>query len=230
MRTPESSAPGIYGYLILLGGVIAAFITLSPISQACCFLVLLFYALLFQRDAMARMARWPLAVFAAVLMLVASSDLALEAGAPIRISFSGPGAMMGLGMLMRACGIFIAAQIFSVRVPVLDLTRLTDAVGLRGFGFALGVAFHMLPEVHGTARETGDALRLRGLAGRRRWRAAVPWLLAILVQLLQRSDEIVASARTRGFGSGRRFRYFPAWRTGDAVILAVVSGTLLLAP
>jgi energy-coupling factor transporter transmembrane protein EcfT len=130
-------------------------------------------------------------------------------------------------MLLRASGIFIAAQIFA-RVPVLDMIRVADAVGLKGFGFSLGVAFHMLPEVHAIARETGDALRLRGTLRSHRVRAARQWVSAILVQVIQRSEEIVSSARTRVFGSGRRYMYLPVWRPGDTLMLVLMTAILIL--
>ncbi|MCD4701821.1 MAG: energy-coupling factor transporter transmembrane protein EcfT, partial [Candidatus Aegiribacteria sp.] len=110
----------------------------------------------------------------------------------------------------------------------LDLTRLADAIGMRGFGFSLGVAFHMLPEVHSIATETRDALRLRGNFRKHRIHAAKQWLIAILVQLIQRSDEIVSSARTRGFGSGKRYRYFPEWHSGDTLMVILIASVFIL--
>jgi energy-coupling factor transporter transmembrane protein EcfT len=205
VKIPESFSPGIYGYLFLLVGVIAGFAFLSAAFQIAWLAALLAYAMVFQREALSRMARWPLLVFAVVLLIVSSVNVEPNAEGHAVVSWNPRGILLGLRMLLRAMGIFIAAQIFAVRVPVLDLARLADAIGLRGFGFSLGVAFHMLPEVHVIARETGDALRLRGILRTHRLSAARQWIIAILVQLIQRSDEIVASARTRGFGSGRRY-------------------------
>jgi energy-coupling factor transporter transmembrane protein EcfT len=228
MRAPESFAPGVYGYLILLAGVTAGFMFLSTEVQLGGFAALLIYTAAFHREALSRMARWPMVVFAVTVLAVSSLHLGRDAAGHMVVSPDLSGIIIGLRMLLRASGIFIAAQIFAVRVPVLDLTRLADAAGLQGFGFSLGVAFHMLPEVHAIARVTGDALRLRGTLRTHRVRAARQWVTAILVQVVQRSDEIVSSARTRGFGSGRRYRYLPAWRLGDTLMLVIMTAVFIL--
>lgn len=228
MKSPDSLAPGIYGYMFLMAGVIAGFIFLSLSFQIAGFLFLLLYALVFQRDALSRMARWPLIIFAVTVLSVSAIHLESNAEEYLKINIEPSGILLGLHMLMRAVSIFIAAQIFSVRVPVLDLTRLADAIGMRGFGFSLGVAFHMLPEVHSIARETRDALKLRGNFRIHRIHATKQWLIAILVQLIQRSDEVVSAARTRGFGSGKRYRYFPEWHAGDSLIVTVIIVAFIL--
>jgi energy-coupling factor transporter transmembrane protein EcfT len=204
MKNPDPFAPGIYGYLFLMTGVIAGFVFLSVQFQIAGFFALFLYALIFQRDALIRMARWPLLIFAVTVLIVSAIQLESGAEEHLNVDLEPSGILLGLHMLMRAVSIFIAAQIFSVRVPVLDLTRLADAIGMRGFGFSLGVAFHMLPEVHSIARETGDALRLRGNFRINRIHATKQWLIAIHVQLIQRRDEIESAARKRGFGSGKR--------------------------
>lgn len=228
MKSPDSFAPGIYGYMFLMAGVIAGFIFLSLPFQIAGFFFLLLYALVFQRDALSRMARWPLVIFAVTVLSVSAIHLESGAEEHLKINIEPSGILIGLHMLMRAVSIFIAAQIFSVRVPVLDLTRLADAIGMSGFGFSLGVAFHMLPEVHSIARETRDALKLRGNFRIHRIHATRQWLIAILVQLIQRSDEVVSAARTRGFGSGKRYRYFPEWHAGDSLMVMVMIAVFIL--
>ena len=157
MKRTDSFTPGIYGYLFLLTGVIAGFIFLSIPFQIAGFFTLILYALVFQLDALSRMARWPLVIFAVTVLAVSTIHFELGTDGNLNINLEPSGILLGLHMLMRAVSIFIAAQVFSVRVPVLDLTRLADAIGMRGFGFSLGVAFHMLPEVHSIATETRDA-------------------------------------------------------------------------
>lgn len=228
MKNSDSFAPGIYGYLFLLTGTIAGFIFLSLPFQIAGFFALLFYALVFQRDALTRMARWPLILFAVTVLAISAMNIETDAEGHLFFGLKPSGILLGLHMLMRAVSIFIAAQVFSVRVPVLDLTRLADAIGMRGFGFSLGVAFHMLPEVHSIARETRDALKLRGNFRIHRIHAIKQWLMSIIVQLIQRSDEIVSAARTRGFGSGKRYRYFPGWHTGDTRMLVVIASVFIL--
>jgi energy-coupling factor transporter transmembrane protein EcfT len=104
----------------------------------------------------------------------------------------------GVWMALRAAALMLA---FSASLAVLTVSRTMDLfnmLGLRGLGFALGVAMNLLPalrEVLGVAYHT---MRLRG--GWRRPIQNVPlFLVTIIANALRYGDDVVKAASARAF-------------------------------
>jgi hypothetical protein len=216
--------PGIYGYVTLLVGTIVIFLTLPAHLQVIYCGILLVYALLFHRDAFRKMVKLPLILFCLSVLAMSFS----QPPNSLNRSDGIPGICMGFLMLMRAAGIISAAQILAYRVSVKDIIKLTDAFGARGFGFALGISFHMLPLVHQTARQTYEVMRLRGAFSRRRTYHSIQWISAIAVQVLRKSDNIIASARSRGYGSRNLKISLARLSQGDVLVFISIGLILLL--
>jgi len=157
--------------------------------------------------------RWRLWLFAASVLLVTSfvrgKDLYL----------------LGLWMALRAASIALAANTFAGTVSVVEMARLCEGWGLRGLGFAVGVAFNMLPTIRETAEEAFNAMRLRGGFKCHRLEALKMLLVAIVAGSLRHGDEIVSAAEARAFnpesGNGEPVRPTPFDLAFIAVLVTV---------
>jgi energy-coupling factor transporter transmembrane protein EcfT len=146
-----------------------------------------------------------------------------------RVTLSLQGLLAGTYMALRAITILVAVTGFAASVSVSELSGLLERAGLKGLGFALGVAFNMLPIVQETATNAYQALRLRGGFRRQRWRAVRLLLITVLVNSLRHAEDIVNAAEARAF-SITRARPMPlVWRRSDmAVVGTLLAGALAL--
>ncbi len=131
----------------------------------------------------------------------------IVAGVPL----SREGLLLGAQMVLRALTVLIAIAAFAATLSLAELSGLFERVGLRGLGFALGVAINMLPSVSRTTLNVYQAFRLRGGFVRRRLRAARLLLAATVVGNLRHAEDVVAAAEARGF-SAERARPLPLVR------------------
>jgi energy-coupling factor transporter transmembrane protein EcfT len=149
------------------------------------------------------------------------------AGLPISRQGFEAGAQMGL----RALAIVVAVSGFSASVSVSALSGLMERAGLKGFGFALGVAVNMLPTIQETVTNAFQALRMRGGFRRQRWQALRLLLVTVVVNSLRHAEDVVSAAEARAF-SIDRMRPRPAgWRRADVALaggLLVVGLTIVL--
>ncbi|MBS1251585.1 MAG: Energy-coupling factor transporter transmembrane protein EcfT [Anaerolineales bacterium] len=156
-------------------------------------------------------------------LLAAPKDLAVGG-----VSLSRHGLVAGIQMAFRAVTILIAVSGFAASVSVSELSGLLERAGLRGLGFALGVAFNMLPVVRETAANAYQALRLRGGFQRQRLRTLRLLLVTVVVNSLRHADDIVNAAEARAF-SPDRARPLPVTRERSDLALAGVLVLLALA-
>ena len=168
--------------------------------------------------------RWRLWLFAASVLLVTSfvreKDLYL-----LGLGTSAEGFWLGLWMALRAASIALVANTFAGTVSVVEMARLCEGWGLRGLGFAVGVAFNMLPTIRETAEEAFNAMRLRGGFKCHRLEALKMLLVAIVAGSLRHGDEIVSAAEARAFnpesGNGEPVRPTPFDLAFIAVLVTV---------
>jgi len=134
-------------------------------------------------------------------------------------------------MALRAVSIALAVGGFAYAVSVDEIARLFEMAGLRGLGFAVGVAFNMLPTLGEIARNAYEAMRLRGGFQRPRVQALRMLLVTIVVNALRRGDEVVEAAEARAFRpDGLRRESLPINRTDLALIIVFTAlGAGLLA-
>lgn len=164
-----------------------------------------------------------------VALLVLSSALWL--GTPsVRIGPLGPsagGALDGVVMSMRAIAVLLAARGLAATTSPGELASLLERVGMKGLGFTLGVAVHLLPALERSAGRTWDTLRMRG--GLRRQRRRMLWLAALTLatNALRRAEDVAMAAELRAFDPATR-RPAPL-RRGRRDLLVVGSLAALVA-
>ncbi|MGA9349979.1 MAG: energy-coupling factor transporter transmembrane component T [Anaerolineae bacterium] len=192
--------------------------------------VIVFSGLFFQGSLrpVRRLEFWVL-VASAVLFspfLIGEKDLSL-----FGLSLSSQGFWAGLWMALRALSIALAVGGFAYAVSVDEMARLFEMAGLKGLGFAVGVAFNLLPTLEETTRNAYEAMRLRGGFQRERLRALRMLLVAIVVNALWRGDEVVEAAEARAFRpGGPRQEPLPLGRADLALVaVLIVLGAGLLA-
>jgi len=138
------------------------------------------------------------------------------------LGLSRQGAELGLFMVMRALTIIVALTGLVSSVPVDRLGGVLERVGFRGMGFAVGVAFNLLPLIQRSLATSWQAMRLR--AGLRR-----PLLVAAVSSSLRCADEVVLAAEARAFSPGRANGPAFTWRRRTialAGVLATAAGLL----
>ncbi len=149
------------------------------------------------------------------------------------VGLSAEGLAGGVQMGLRAIAIVVAVAGFGASVPAGELAALTERVGLKGLGFALGVAANMLPLVQGTLTTAYQALRLRGGFHRRRLQGVRLLLATVVANSLRHADDIVSAAQLRGFSPDGPGPPPLACRRSDialaAVLLAALAVWLLVA-
>jgi len=192
--------------------------------------VIIFSGLFFQGGLrpVRRLEFWLLVASAVVLspFLIGEKDLYL-----FGLGLSRQGFWAGLWMALRALSVALAMGGFAYAVSVDEMARLFEVAGWKGLGFAVGVAFNLLPTLEETARNAYEAMRLRGGFQRERLRAMRMLLVAIVVNALRRGDEVVEAAEARAFRpGGPRQEPLPLGRADLALVaVLIVLGAGLLA-
>ena len=133
-------------------------------------------------------------------LVIGEKDLPLP-GLPLSISTSG--LYMGIQMALRALAILVAVLVFSRSASISELSQLFERLGARGLGFAFGVAMNVLPIIQVSARDSFNALRLRGGFKHHRWQAIRLLTVNIMVNSLRHGEAIVAAAESRAFDVNR---------------------------
>jgi energy-coupling factor transporter transmembrane protein EcfT len=125
----------------------------------------------------------------------------LELGA---LAVSGDGLALAATVLARAVVIAVAAAGFAATVSARALADMFEWCGLRGVGFALGVAIHALPRTTHIWTTSARALRLRGGFRAHRVRDLALLAMTVVGNALRHADEVVEAAQARGYAPGRR--------------------------
>ncbi len=146
--------------------------------------------------------QWQLWLSVLGLALISALTVGERDTVLLGIALSSEGLGQGIVMGLRALTIAVAVAVYADLVSVDALARLFERAGLRGLGFALGVAFNMLPTLRVELRHALDTMRLRG-GFRRRPLARLKLLsVAILSNVLRHADQIVSAAEARAFDPG----------------------------
>jgi energy-coupling factor transporter transmembrane protein EcfT len=145
------------------------------------------------------------------------------------LGISPAGAVRGVNMAMRALIIIVAVTGLVSSVPIDRIGTFLERFGLRGLGFAVGVAFNLLPLVERSLVTSWQAMRLR--AGLRRpFAAARLMLVAAVSNCLRCADEVSLAAEARAFSPQAASRPAIAWRARTVplvVILIAMAGVLV---
>ena len=231
LRRSKMRTLGTWGHLaFLLWAVILSMVASETKIVFVLGFVIVFSAIFFPSGLkpIRRLEFWLLVASAVLLspLLIGEKDLFL-----FGLSLSRQGFWAGLWMAVRALSMALAVGGFAYAVSVDEIARLFEAAGLKGLGFAVGVAFNLLPALEETARNAYQAMRLRGGFKRERLRALRMLLVAIVVNALRRGDEVVEAAEARAFRpDGPRQDPPPLGRTDLALALVLIAlGVGLLA-
>jgi len=115
------------------------------------------------------------------------------------LRFSSQGLAVGLAMSLRALCLVLTFQIMLAGLSTSEMIRLFDARGMKGLGFALGVAHNMLFTLADTSRTVLDSLRLRGGIRRQPLRSISLFVVAVVSGTLRHGEEIARAAQARAF-------------------------------
>ncbi len=221
---------GPLGFLSGLVFSLAAAVFTSGWRVGIAFILVLGLALIFSRAALEPLKSKRLWLLFAVLFL--SSLLLMDPDNLVwGITLSAQVFSNGLQMILRAGAIVIAVASFSSSVSIGELAALFEQAGMKGLGFALGVAVNMLPLVQETATTAFQALRMRGGFRKRRIQALRLLLITTVVASLRHAEDIVCAAEARAFSAERSVPRRVTWQPGDQALtgLLAVSFILLLA-
>jgi len=169
---------------------------------------------------------WTLILAAVALgpFLIGEPDVALG---PLCISREG--FTTGLEMAGRAFALTLAFSLGASSLSLSDVVAVFDRLGLRGLGFAIGLAMNLLGTLREMALVAWQTIRLRG-GMRRPWLSLRLFLVTTVANTLRYGDEVVNAAAVRGFDPhGGRPPPLPL-RRADLwllALLAVCTGVLL---
>lgn len=145
------------------------------------------------------------------------------------LGLSPAGALLGVYMVIRALTILVALNGLVSSVPVDQLGSVFERAGLKGMGFAVGVAFNLMPLIQSSLVASWRSMRLRG-GLRRPLTAAKLMLVTAVCSSLSCADEVVLAAEARAFSVERSRAPAFTWRRRTlalAVVFAVVAGLLI---
>ena len=163
-------------------------------------------------------------------VVVSAGILAPGPGARLGpLGLSTTGVILGLNMVMRALIIIVAVNGLVSTVPIDRLGDAVERLGLRDLGFAVGVAFNLLPLVQRALLTSWHVLRQR--AGLRRPLAAARLLLLAAVgHSLRCADQVALAAEARAYAPGGRAHAHAGLRASMiplVVVLALAALTLV---
>jgi len=191
--------PGTAGYLAFLGWTLLMVALLPAERLPWLGALILLCALTGQGNALSMLASWRM--WAMLLSLIIISPFLL--GEPDIIwgglGLSSEGFWMGVWMALRALCISLAFSISIGALSVSQLTSLFERAGIKGLGFALGVALNMMSLLGEVVSVTYHTCRLRGGFRRRVWANSRRMLIDIITSALRHGDDVVLAASVRAF-------------------------------
>jgi energy-coupling factor transporter transmembrane protein EcfT len=114
----------------------------------------------------------------------------------VRLSLEG--LALGAWMALRAATLMLAFSVSLGSLSVAQMISLFNGLGLRGLGFALGVALNLGPVLNDSVEATYHTMRLRG-GLRRPLRNARLFLITVVANALRYGDDVVKAAAARAF-------------------------------
>ncbi len=150
--------------------------------------------------------------------LIGEPDVAVG---PLRLSRAGFTA--GLEMAGRAFTLTLAFGLGIASLSLSDVVAVFDRLGLRGLGFATGLAMNLLGTLREMATVTLQTIWLRG-GVRRPWTALRLFLVTTVANTLRYGDEVINAAAVRAFDpNGGQPAPLPL-RRADLWLLALLAG------
>lgn len=215
---------GIWGYLLLFVWLLTLTLLFSGNRMKVVFLLSLGIAVLVYPTTIHRLIHWRWLVFLGFLLIPNMLWNGPRDTQWIGVSISSTGLQNGLTMAMRAFVIILTVDGVSTSVSISEIAGLFERVGIRGLGFALGIAVNLLPILRQNAMQTWHSLWLRGGFRKNRFQSVRLFLVTVISNTLRRASDIGLAAEARAF-SPDRTRPLPL-KTGNADIL--LAGLLVI--
>ncbi len=147
------------------------------------------------------------------------------------VGLSRAGLAAGLGMALRAAILMLAFNTTLGALTISQLMALFERAGLRGLGFALGVAVNLTATLQEVVVAAYHTIRLRG-GWRRPVQNAPLFLITVIANALRYGDDVVKSAAARAFDPNAPLqtpgRHASSWDRLFAAGLAVAAACLLV--
>ncbi len=214
-------ALSLWGYLLFFLWAIALAILAQGSRVIPVLASTLIFSLLFCEGAFRQTRRWRFWLLVASALLISPLAVGERDTSLLGIWISREGFWTGVWMALRAMTIALAANAFASLVSVAEMAQLLEKVGLKGLGFAIGVALNMLPTIQETAGNTFNAMKLRGGFRRHRFKALKMFFVSIIVNSLRHADQVVDAAEIRAFSVEKR-SYDPISITLPDIVLIIV--------
>ncbi len=220
---------GIWGHLVFLVWAVVLAILAQGVRVFFVLGLVVTFSALFCKGGLRPLHRWGFWFLVASAMalspfFIGDKDVSLFG---LWLSYQGFG--VGLWMALRGVSIVLAMNAFSNAVSIAEVARLFEWAGLKGLGFAIGVAFNMLPTIRETIDTLYQAIKLRGGFRRNRLTTLRTLTIAVVVNSLRHGDEIVNAAEARAFDPERRKAEFPYPTLADlALAIAPLLGVWIL--
>jgi len=219
----------LWGYLIFFVWSIALAIFLQGIGLFFLLGITVAFSAIFCEGRVRPIRRWGFWFLIASTLMLSTLFIGDKEFSLLGLGLSPQGFWVGLGMALRGVVIMLAMTTFSDAVSVVEITHLFEAVGLKGLGFALGVAFNMVPTIQETIDTVYQAIRLRGGFHRQRLATLKTLAMAVVINSVRHGDEIVDAAQARAFNPDRRRKELPYPTWADLALgMALLSGVCIL--
>ena len=136
------------------------------------------------------------------------------------LPLSRAGLEAGAGMALRAATLALAFSVGVGGLSVARLMHLFDGLGVRGLGFALGVALNLVPVLQDVVGAAYHTLRLRG-GFRRPVQNTRLFLITVIANALRYGDDVVKAASARAFDPTARLpQSRPILGSADVALIA----------
>lgn len=110
---------------------------------------------------------------------------------------------LGLQMVLRMIVVIVSVDGLSTAVDIAEVAGLLERFGLRGLGFAVGVAINLLPALRRSGQAAWYSLRMRGGLRAQWWRGLQLLLVTILMNGLRQAENVALAAEARAFSPDR---------------------------
>lgn len=144
------------------------------------------------------------------------------------IGLSSEGLLAGLWMGTRAVCITLGFAGSLGALSVGEMSHLFERLGMKGLGFALGVALNMTSVVGDVISVAFHSMRLRGGFRRQRLRNCKRMLVAAISSVLRHGDDVVLAATARAFDPERDARQPAPLFLSDYAFLCTLAGLITI--
>jgi energy-coupling factor transporter transmembrane protein EcfT len=218
---------GIYGYLAVFFWSLGMIVfsppeQITPVAALCLFVVAFFYPQKSTHFSMQRFIRprWLLWIGLLVIPPI------FFWGTPDRtfwgLAFSTQGLLLSMRIALEIIVILAAVNMLTSAVDITSLAGLIERLGLKGLGFAIGVALNLLPALRQSSINAWRSLWMRGGFRKKRWRGLQMLSVTIMTNALRWAEEVSLAAESRAF-SPDNARALPV-KSGSLDALIIIIG------